>query len=191
MDKLVPGAGTGFFSHLFVARCDFCPELDESTSTWGSITVKATRPAQPMLWGHVSPKYSHAKIEWSLFHEKESNGNATIDLEQMQITRNGEVTSLDAENLSHLLGIFDATDHEIVRVETLFDFLQAAKNGDLPRPNHHGHSLPVLLPGHMQHFATGFSLRPLELAWVVGWSGLGILGVTSAINSKRGKATQA
>jgi hypothetical protein len=179
------GAGTGVFSHSFRARFDIRPEFDEGSSKSGSMIVEARHPARLMLWGHASPKYRHAKIEWFLFREEESIGNATIDLEKLQIARSGKVMPLDTKNLLNLFEISDATAQDRLMVGTLAEFLQAAKDGDLPRPNHHGHSLPKPLPGRMQHFATGFSLSPLELTWVIVWSGFGL---TATKGFKRGNA---
>ena len=141
-----------------------------------------------MFWGHASPNYRHATIKWFLIREKGSSGSATINLETMQITTNGKDMPLDAKNLARLFGIAAATEHDIVVFGTLVEFLRASRDGGLPPPNHHGHSLPEPLPGYMQHLATGFSLRPLELAWIAGWSGLGILGLVIA-NSIRHRET--
>lgn len=98
----------------------------------------------------------------------------------MRIVGDGDSTPLNPENISSLLGITASTEEDTRMADALVEFLQSARDGNLPRPNHHGHSMSEPISGHMQHFATDFSLRPMELAWLVGWVAFGILGIFRA-----------
>jgi len=169
------GEGTGVFSHGFRAQFQIGPDFNAHDLTSGTITVEATHPATFMLSGHVSPNYRSARIDWFLYREHQNIGEATVDLENMLVAREGNATRLNPESISRLFGITNPTDQDKLLADAFVKFLQAARDGNLPRPNHHGHSMSEPLPGHMQHFATGFSLRPLELAWTVGWIACGMM----------------
>lgn len=174
------GVGTGVFSHWFRAQFELSHDFDAGDSTSGSISVEAKHPARFMLSGHESPNYRNAKIKWFLFREEANRGEATINLENMQIVWDGDATSLNPENIVRLFGITAPTDQDTLMANALLEFLHSARDGKLPLPNHHGHSLPEPLSGRMQHFATGFSLLPVELAWLIGWAGFGIVGLFRA-----------
>lgn len=166
------GAGTGVFSYSF--RAGFQISYDEDIPTFGTINIKGNASPRFMLWGNASPKYPSAEIDWLLFQKKESSGHALLDLDHMLIVEGSKSICLDANALSNLFGISSTAHNDKVLATAVFDFLQAAQNGNLPPPRHHGHTLPEPFPGRMQHGASGMSLCPLELIWVAVWSALGL-----------------
>lgn len=170
------GAGTGVFSYWFRARFQVWPDTENSPAISGSVNVEGNAEPRFMVWGHASPRYRKLEIDWVIFRDGESKGQAVIDLNEMQILHGTQNSPLNADSLCSLIGLTNTTNGEGLMVTTLIDFLESAREGTLPPPNHHGYSLPKPLPGKMQHFATGFSLRPLELAWVGAWSIFGLFG---------------
>jgi len=166
------GAGTGVFSYRF--RTGFRISYDDDVPTLGTIDIEGRASPRFKLWGQVSPKYRSAEIDWLLFQKKESTGHAFLDLDHMLIVQGSKSIRLDANTLSSLFGISGTAHNDKVLATTIFNFLQAAQNGTLPPPRHHGYSLPEPFSGRMHHFANGVSLRPLELIWVAVWSGFGL-----------------
>lgn len=143
------GAGTGVFSHQFRAQLQIWHDLNDLGSTSGTVVIEAKHPARFMLSGHVSPNYRSAKIEWSLYREHPNRGEATIDLKNMQIVGEGNATQLNPESILRLFGIADSTDQDKLMADASVKFLQAARDGNLPGPNHHGHSMAEPLPGRI------------------------------------------
>ncbi|QDS93574.1 hypothetical protein FF011L_23470 [Roseimaritima multifibrata] len=169
------GTGTGFFSHWFGASFRVWPESVGDAS--GTLRVEGNVEPVFLLWGHVCPAYKAVELEWEMFHVAEHKGGATLDLEQMTVVAGDKTTAIDEDSLSALLGFSTANPRDAEHVATLLKFLRSANDGTLPPPSHHGHELPEPLPGRMQHFASGASIPPLQLLWMIAWlmSGLWIL----------------
>lgn len=168
------GIGTGVFSYWFRAHFDIDLDYDEfESSTVGSITIEGSAPPRLMAWGHASPKYRAVEIDWYL--SQKSEGKAAVDLNASLITGPRNSVPLDAQNLATLFEITDPVEQDDLLFANLLEFLETAKEGKLPRPNHHGYLLPLPFPGRMKHFATGVSLRPVELLWVISWSTFGFV----------------
>jgi hypothetical protein len=169
------GAGTGVFSYWFRARFQLDHEFESGRTLLGSIKVEGRVETRFKVWGHISPKYHELQMDWFLYGDDGSEGQAVVDLDQMQITHDGHAVPLTVDNLCSLVGVPDSSKDENANITTLVQFFQSAHEGTLPVPNHHGHSLPEPLPDRMQHFATGPAVRPPELIWVVIWSLFGLV----------------
>lgn len=183
------GLGTGVFSYHLNARIQLWHDDENAYS--GTVTVVGKAAARFMTWGRVSPKYRKVEIDWAIFRNGQSTGQAIIDLEHNQIFHDGRTFPLNPDALCNLVGIPNETETESAICTALDAFLQSARDGTLPKPNHHSYSLAKPLEGRLQHGATGFSLRPLELVWVAVWS---IFGVSRCVTSKHPRnvgATQA
>lgn len=186
------GAGTGVFSYWFRAQFHIDPDYDDfESSASGTITIEGSAPPRFMAWGHASPKYRSVEIDWFLWREEESVGEAVVDLDASLITGSGDSAPLDARSLATLFEITDPVEQDDLLFAKMLEFLDAAKEGKLPRPNHHGHSLPEPFPGRMQHFASGVSLRPLGLLWVICWSAFGIVRVFNHKRNRKHLTTKA
>lgn len=166
------GAGTGFFSYRFGAVFQVWPNASGDAS--GSFRVEGNVAPRFLLWGHTSPAYQTVAIEWEMYHGNQGKGQASLDLEQMGIVAHDQTTDITEKSLSTLLGFSTANPREAEQVATLLSFLESARDGTLPPPRHHGYALPEPLPGYMQHFATGTSIPPLQLIWVIVWSAIGL-----------------
>ena len=171
------GVGTGVFSYWFRARFYLWPEDDVSNDLLvGSISVEGSADRRFALWGHRSPRYQQVSIDWSLTHAQQSGeGQVVANLREMQLYHKNEVRTLDLNSLSTLFGV--GGEPESKAVAELYAFLECARDGLLPLPSHHGHSFSDPLPGRMQHFASGPSIRPFELAWVIAWCGFGAIAL--------------
>ncbi len=170
------GAGTGVFSYWFRASFRVGSNFENDLGVSGCINVEGNAESRFMIWGHASPRYRTVEIEWVMFRHGESTGQAVIDLKEMQISHGTQTSPLNADTLGSLIGFPNTSNGRNVMVTSLMDFLQSAGQGTLPPPSHHSYSLPEPIPGRMQHFATGSSLRPLELIWIVAWSICGLFG---------------
>ncbi|MEP3479109.1 MAG: hypothetical protein ABJZ55_07680 [Fuerstiella sp.] len=171
------GVGTGVFSYWFRASFNLWPASDSADDLLvGSVTVEGDAGRRFTLWGHNSPRYHQVAIHWHLvLTQRTIEGQAVADLAEMQLHLDHKIQSLSIENLCTLFGVTGQPDNEIIA--DLYAFLESARDGALPPPSHHGHSFPDPLPGRMQHFASGPSIRPPELAWVVSWCGIGALAL--------------
>jgi hypothetical protein len=109
-----------------------------------------------------------------MFHPSGHQGRAVLDLKQMAIVKSNKTISVDEQSLSALLGFSATNPRDAERVATLLRFLQSARDGTLPPPNHHGHELPEPLSGYLQHFASGTSIPPLQLIWMLAWMAFGL-----------------
>ena len=166
------GAGTGIFSYWFRAWFPLHLELETGHTVHGSVNVEGWVKPQFKVWGHVSPRYHKVQIDWLLFGEMGTEGQAAVDLDQMLLHHDGHTVLLTTDTIGSLVGVSNSDDNSIVN--GLIQFFQSAREGTLPLPSHHGHSLPEPLPGRMQHFAMGPAIRPLELLWVFSWSIAGL-----------------
>ena len=185
------GAGTGVFSYYFRARFQLDHESDNGRTMLGSVNVEGRVEPRFMMWGHVSPQYREAEMDWLLFGDGGNEGHAVVDLDHMQIAHDGHTVPLTAEHVCSLFGVSGSNDGEQALSSALVQFFQSARDGSLPLPNHHGHSLPDPLPGRMQHFAIGPAIRPLELFWVVAWSIAGLCQLFTRQRISVGKTQQA
>jgi len=185
------GLGTGVLSYWFRAQFQVWHGPDRGDSMIGSITVESRHPARFKLWGNSSPRYRHSEIDWFLYNRERSEGKAEIDLGNLQIVQGGNAVSLDSANLLRLFGISDPTEDDTLVVEALVEFFESAREGRLPRPNHHGHRLSEPLPGWMQHFAIGLAIQPMGMIWLVSWTWFGIQGLLCELREKRDRKRKA
>jgi hypothetical protein len=176
------GAGTGIFSYWFRARFRVDQGLENGHTIYGSVNVEGRVEPRFKVWGHMSPRYHEVQIDWQLFGDKGSEGQAVVDLDQMLLHHDGHTVLLTADSLGSLVGLSNSNDNNNAIVTGLIQFFQSAREGTLPLPNHHGHSLPEPLPGRMQHFAMGPAIRPLGLFWVFAWS---IVGLSRSFTRQR------
>ncbi len=168
------GAGTGVFSYWFRAKYYLSSDDTSHGLLIGPVYIEGEADPRFALWGHQSPKYRQVSIEWDLFVElQESKGKAIADLDNMTLRHKNEVQPLSLKNFSTMLGL--EGEPESKTAAGLYAFLKSARDGTLPVPNHHGHRLSDPLEGHMQHFASGPSILPFEVAWVIGWCWFGII----------------
>ncbi len=168
------GEGTGVFSYMFRANFQVWYDVNDTLSRSGLINISGNASPRFKLWGHASPQYRSAEIDWHFYSNGESSGHAIIDLDQMLIHQADKSIALDANTISSLFNFSHPADRDRLLATTIVDFLQAAKDGTLPTPSHHSHALPEPFPGRMQHFATGTALRPFELIWVAAWCAFGL-----------------
>jgi len=171
------GAGTGVFSYQFRARFQLDHKSDNGRTTLGSVNVEGRVEPRFKVWGHKSPRYHEVQVDWLLFGDEASEGKAVVDLDSMLIAHDGHVVPVTADSICSVIGVPHPSDDEEAIITVLVRFIQSAREGTLPVPNHHGHSLPEPLPGRMQHFALGHAIRPLELHWVVTWSVWGLVRI--------------
>lgn len=183
------GLGTGVFSYHLNARIQLWHDNENAYS--GTVNVVGNAPARFMAWGRVSPKYRKVEIDWTIFQHGQSEGQAIIDLEHNQILHDGRTFPLNPVALCSLVGIPNETESESEICTALDDFIQSARDGTLPKPNHHSYSIAEPLAGRLQHSATGFSLGPLELVWVAVWTIFGVSRCIASKGSQDAGATQA
>ncbi len=182
------GAGTGIFSYKFRARFHPDYETENGRSIFGSVNVEGSVEPRFKVWGHMSPRYREVEIEWLIFDDSESAGKAVVDLDQMQIDQDGYAVPLTPDDIGKLIGLNDPNSNAVVTA--LLQFLHSAREGTLPVPNHHGHSLPEPLPGRIHHFAIGPAIRPLGLVWVLMWSVAGLIRLFPRQRSLVGETKQ-
>ena len=182
------GEGTGLLSYRCVASFQIFDEPEPDDFGYYSITMVAEEPPRFVLWGNRSPHYRKADLQWNFFRIGHENreGTLAIDLQSMSFENAGKMIPLNPDSLSFIFELKKPSEREEIIVKSLFDFLKAARDGGIPRPNHHGHRLPDPLPGSLQHSATGCALMPIELAWVGGWT---LFGIFSIIRSRKQRHT--
>lgn len=163
------GAGTGIFAYLFQAHFLLDNQLANGHSILGSINIEGRSESRFQLWGQMSPRYNELQMDWLIYGEKRSEGQAVIDLEQMVLQQDGRKVPLTHDSISRLIDVTNSSGGSNPVVNGLMDFFLAAHDGTLPSPRHHSHSLPGPLSGRISHFAHGPMIRPLEFIWIIAW----------------------
>ena len=131
----------------------------------------------PLTWKWlITSKWPYEQLaitleRWDL--QGGSNETLAVKLPSMEYSSAGTTGVLTKELLnSWLTGrpvSGDGTCDE--DVEVVFQYIQAAANGTLPRPRHHNYQLRGAIRGSMQHGLAGFQLPLLPmLGWFLVWS---------------------
>jgi hypothetical protein len=99
-------------------------------------------------------------------------GEATLDLPSFKYQSSNSTGLLTRDTLVFwLLGTTDgaSASPEVARVHFIFNYLEAAAQGTLPPPGHHGRFFQEPVLGSIHHFLLGLGAPWLVYFWVAVW----------------------
>ncbi len=128
-------------------------------------------------WHWIRPTnftYLTLEYEWNTYYsnDRSSNSAGTISLPSLAYqsqTGTGMLTRAILANWLLDPAVRDTTTGPFHDVDVVFDYINAAGNGSLPPPKHHGYHFENPALGRLNHFALGSGVGPPVYYWVGVW----------------------
>lgn len=116
--------------------------------------------------------YPTLQFEWHRFDESAnmSEDKGILTLPSLAYQSKHSTGVLTRAVLSKwLLGKTDLRAGDSQSIEAIFGFIEAAGQGNLPAPNHHGYHFQTPVHGSLHHFRLGSGIGGLVFIWVGIW----------------------